>query len=56
MTDKKQQGGAREGAGRPPLEVKAQNRTIRLTDAEYLKFKQLGGASWIKKQLTIVTK
>lgn len=53
MTDKKQRGGAREGAGRPKLneDEKAKNRTIRMTDDDYQKFKALGGAKWLNAQL-----
>lgn len=53
MTDKKQRGGAREGAGRPKLneDEKAKNRTIRMTDNDYQKFKALGGAKWLNAQL-----
>jgi len=53
MADKKQRGGAREGAGRPTQDDKAKNRTIRLTDDEYAKFKALGGAGWLRQQLII---
>lgn len=53
MTDKKQRGGAREGSGRPKLNAndKAKNRTIRMTDDDWQKFKALGGTKWLAKIL-----
>ncbi len=44
-------GGKRAGAGRPVVEDLAKRRTIRLTDADYAKFKLLGGAKWLRKKL-----
>ena len=49
----KQRGGARDGAGRPKLNAndKAKNRTIRMTDDDWQKFKLLGGAKWLINML-----
>jgi len=44
-------GGIRRGAGAPTKEDKGKNRGIRLNDAEYDKYKLLGGAKWIKQIL-----
>lgn len=44
-------GGKRFGAGRPAKDELAKRRSIRLTDADYLKFKQLGGAAWLREKL-----
>ena len=53
MTDKKEtRGGARANAGRPKNIEVAKSRTIRLLDADWLKFKALGGVSWLKEFLT----
>lgn len=51
MADSKQRGGARQGAGRPTIAEPAKNRTIRLTDADWLKFKSIGGVAWLKLML-----
>ena len=51
MADNKQRGGARLNAGRPAIANKAITRTLRLTDEHWLKFKSLGGASWLKSIL-----
>jgi hypothetical protein len=47
-------GGKREGAGRPLGSTKpeAKPRAIRLTDAEYVKYVELGGARWVKRLLS----
>jgi hypothetical protein len=47
----KPRGGARSGAGRKAVDNPAKLRTIRLTDADWLKLKMLGGAQWIREQL-----
>ena len=44
-------GGSRPNAGRPTIAEPATNRTIRLTDADWLKFKSIGGAAWLKSIL-----
>lgn len=44
-------GGARPNAGRPTLAEPAKNRTIRLTDADWQKFKSLGGVAWLKEMI-----
>jgi len=51
MDNKPTHGGARNGAGRPTVEDKAKMRTMRLTDAEYAKYKLLGGIKWLKSLL-----
>lgn len=51
MNNKPTRGGARPNAGAPVKADKAKNRTIRLTDAEYSKFKELGGANWLRHLL-----
>ena len=35
--------------GRPPVADKAKNRSMSLNNAEYAKFRQLGGIKWLKK-------
>jgi hypothetical protein len=45
------QGGKREGAGRPPVLNKSKNRTFKLTDAQYARMKELGGVKWLKSLL-----
>jgi hypothetical protein len=46
-------GGSRKGAGRPsiPESDKAKNRTFKLNDADWLKFKLKGGAKWLRSIL-----
>ena len=45
---KSKHGGIRKGAGAPrKLEV-AKSRTMRLVDADWEKFKLLGGVKWLK--------
>jgi len=39
-------GGAREGAGRKPLEEPRKTRSIRATDAQWAAFKSHGGNDW----------
>lgn len=41
-------GGKRPNAGRPIIADKAKSRTIRLTDDDWLKFKELGGLEWLR--------
>jgi len=42
-------GGTRPGAGKQKSgNPEAKTRSIRLTDAEYLKFKALGGVKWLR--------
>ena len=48
MTNIKTQGGARAGAGAPKVADKAKSRTISLNDADYAKFKLLGGLNWLR--------
>ena len=52
-------GGAREGAGRPPLEEPKKTRSIRATDEQWATFQEQGGNAWfcalmdsLKKKLT----
>jgi hypothetical protein len=45
-------GGKREGAGRPKIVDKAKSRTVRLNDADYKKFKELGGVNWLRYELS----
>ena len=42
-----------KGAGRKPLppEDKAKVTSLRLTEAQYKKFIELGGIAWLRKQL-----
>ena len=47
----KTRGGARLNAGRPTIAEPANSRTIRLTDEHWLKFKNIGGVSWLKSIL-----
>ena len=47
----KTRGGARLNAGRPKVENKAKSHTICLTDADWLKFKELGGTCWLRQEL-----
>lgn len=47
-------GGNRAGAGRPKgtiTETPAKQRSIRLTDADYQSFKQLGGAEFLREAI-----
>lgn len=44
-------GGKRPNAGAPKKAHPAKSRTIRLTDADWLKFQQYGGASWLRSYL-----
>jgi hypothetical protein len=46
-------GGKREGAGRKPLqpEEKSTVGSLRLTAAQWGKFKSLGGVSWLRAAL-----
>ena len=48
MNEKIAKGGKREGAGRPKAEPTKPVMT-RLTDAQRLKFLELGGARWAKR-------
>lgn len=45
-------GGKREGAGRPPTANPARHTVkTRLTDEQYIKWQELGGSKWIKRQI-----
>lgn len=45
-------GGKRAGSGRKALSITAsKNRSIRLTDDEYQKFQEQGGAKWLREKL-----
>jgi hypothetical protein len=44
-------GGSRPNAGRPTIAEPAKNRTIRLTDADWLRLKAAGGAPWVRLML-----
>lgn len=48
MNEKIAKGGKREGAGRPKAEPTTPVM-IRLTEAQRLKFLELGGARWMKR-------
>jgi hypothetical protein len=52
MKTENKQGGKREGAGRPAVSDKAKSRTVRLNDADYKKFQSLGGANWLRYELS----
>lgn len=45
---KQSRGGARANAGRPTIANKALNRTVRLADDDWAKFKKIGGTKWLK--------
>jgi ABC-type cobalamin transport system ATPase subunit len=53
MTDNKtKHGGARPNSGRPKtVELVAKSHTIRLTDKQKEKLKQLGGAEWVRDMI-----
>lgn len=42
-------GGKRAGAGAPKKTDLAKNRCIKLTDSDWIKFRALGGAKWLRK-------
>jgi len=46
-------GGSRKGAGRKsiPESDKAKNRSIKLTDQDWAKFRSLGGVKWLRSLL-----
>lgn len=47
-----QRGGAREGAGRPPVEnPRDKNFTMRVTGDELEEIHSFGGAEWVREQL-----
>lgn len=52
MTTKPKRGGARQGAGAPKKAEVAKPCTMRLVDADWLRFKALGGVSWLKELLS----
>ena len=54
MTNK--HGGVRLGAGAPKKENVVRNRTIRLSDGDWLKLQLLGGAKWLRDQLAKIPK
>jgi len=37
--------------GRPRVDDKGKNRSIKLTDTQYAKFRLLGGIKWLKRIL-----
>jgi hypothetical protein len=51
MTDDKKHGGARPNSGRPKVAEPVKHRTVRLSDADWMKFKALGGAQWLRSVL-----
>ena len=55
MIEKKQRGGAREGAGRPRLNIK--NIQVRITMPIDLinTLKKLGGSRWVQQQIIKTT-
>lgn len=53
MTDsKKPRGGARPNSGRPKVADPAKNRTIKMNEADWLKFKAIGGVKWLRDVLS----
>lgn len=48
---KPKRGGARQGAGAPKKEAIAHAHTICMTDADWLKFKALGGVKFLRELL-----
>lgn len=44
-------GAAAPARGRPKVAALAKNRTIKLTDADWAKFRAVGGAKWLREQL-----
>ena len=51
MMTKQTRGGIRIGAGAPRKIEVAKSRTRRLIDADWVKFKELGGVKWLKRIL-----
>lgn len=51
MTDKPTRGGARPGAGRPPVPNPVVPVNIRMTRDQREKLRKLGGAKWIRGQI-----
>lgn len=52
MSDvKENRGGSRAGSGRPKVAEPVKHRTVRLSDADWMKFKSLGGAHWLRSVL-----
>lgn len=49
-------GGKRHNAGAPKKEITAKSRTIRLTDDDCNKFKELGGVKWLRYYLQHIDK
>lgn len=49
-------GGAREGAGRPPINEPKKSHTIRATDAQWKTFKNQGGNGWLSALLDSLEK
>ena len=45
-------GGARKGAGAPKKDDIAKIRSFRMTDADWKKFKELGGVKWLRDVLS----
>lgn len=52
----KKNGGAREGAGRPPLEEPKKNRSLRATDKQWATFQALGGNALFCAMLDLIGK
>ena len=50
----KPKGGARPNSGRKHTDTPAIMRSMRLNDSDWLKLKLLGGAKWIREQLSKV--
>lgn len=48
----KPKGGARPNAGRPKVADPAKNRTFKMNDADWLKFKAAGGVKWLRDVLS----
>ena len=49
-------GGARLNAGAPKKLNKAMPHSISLTDKQWLKFKNMGGAAWLRAVLNFIDK
>ena len=52
----KTRGGARLNAGAPKKLNKAMPHSISLTDKQWLKFKNMGGAAWLRAVLNFIDK
>lgn len=53
MSEKKQRGGPREGAGHPPVSKTEETVTVslRMTVSQRAKLARLGGAEWVRARI-----